>query len=294
MLRRILLPLFALAWLALPVKAVAQSAIAGSVKDTSGAVLPGVTVEASSPALIERMRSAVTDGAGQYKITSLRPGTYTVTFTLPGFSVVKRDNVELTSDFTATINADLKVGAVEETITVSAESPVVDTQSITTRTVMTRDVLDAIPTGRNIQAVGIMIPGTGLQVGGGNTISRDVGGSGQLQQSPLNYKGSNDSVQTIEGMRLNNLEGTGQYSGVYWNEASFEEFSYVTGADSAEMGQGGIRINMVPKDGGNTFHGIAFGNYAGSSFASDNCSVTGIGSPCARTELYGDLTFNPN
>ena len=83
-----------------------------------------------------------------------------MTFTLPGFSVVKRENVELTSDFTATINADLKIGAVEETITVSAESPVVDTQSITTRTVMTRDVLDAIPTGRNIQAVGIMIPGT--------------------------------------------------------------------------------------------------------------------------------------
>src|SRR5207249_5633863 len=91
--------------------------------------------EAASPALIERVRSAVTDGSGQYKIIQLRPGTYTVTFTLPGFSVVKRDNVELTSDFTATINADLKVGAVAETITVSAESPVVDTQSITTRTV---------------------------------------------------------------------------------------------------------------------------------------------------------------
>ena len=180
----------------LPAAASAQtSAIAGSVKDTSGAVLPGVTVEASSPALIEKMRSAVTDGAGQYKITTLRPGMYTVTFTLPGFSGVKRENVELTSDFTATINADLKVGAVEETITVSAESPVVDTQSITTRTVMTRDVLDAIPTGRNIQAVGIMIPGTALSIGGGNTISRDVGGSGQLQQSPLNYKGSLDSVQ---------------------------------------------------------------------------------------------------
>ena len=130
----------------LPAAASAQtSAIAGIVKDTSGAVLPGVTVEASSPALIEKVRSAVTDSSGQYKITTLRPGTYTVTFTLPGFSVVKRENVELTSDFTATINADLKVGALEETITVSAESPVVDTQSITTRTVMTREVLDAHP-----------------------------------------------------------------------------------------------------------------------------------------------------
>ncbi|HMI14202.1 MAG TPA: carboxypeptidase-like regulatory domain-containing protein, partial [Bradyrhizobium sp.] len=224
----------------LPAIASAQtSSIAGQVKDTSGAVLPGVTVEAASPALIERVRSAVTDGSGQYKITNLRPGTYTVTFTLPGFSVVKRDNVELTSDFTATISADMKVGAVEETITVSAESPVVDTQSITTRTVMTREVLDAIPTGRNIQAVGIMIPGTTISVGGGGALSRDVGGSGNLQQSPLQYRGSADTVQTIEGMRLNNLCANGAYSGVYWNDGSFQEISYITGADSAEMGQGG-------------------------------------------------------
>src|SRR5262245_14107813 len=186
----------------LPVVASAQtSTIAGTVRDTSGAVLPGVTVEVSSPALIEKVRTATTDGSGQYQIVQLRPGTYTVTFTLPGFTVVKRENVELTSDFTATINADLKVGAVEETITVSAESPVVDVQNITTRTVMTRDVLDAIPTGRNIQAIGIMIPGTNIAVGGGGAISRDVGGSGNLQQSPLQYRGSADTVQTIEGMR---------------------------------------------------------------------------------------------
>src|SRR4051794_4104557 len=260
----------------LPAIASAQtSAIAGTVKDTSGAVLPGVTVEASSPALIEKVRSAVSDGNGQYKIEGLRTGTYTVTFTLPGFSVVKRENVELTSDFTATINADLKVGALEETITVAAESPVVDTQSITTRTVMTREVMDAIPTGRNIQAVGIMIPGTSISLGGGGALSRDVGGSGNLQQSPLQYRGSADTVQTIEGMRLNNLCAQGQYSGVYWNDGSFQEISYVTGADSAEMGQGGMRVNMVPKDGGNTFHGTFFGNFAPNSWASDNCDAGG-------------------
>src|SRR5438270_3006186 len=166
--------------LLIPASVFAQASITGTVKDASGAVLPGVTVEASSPALIEKVRSAVTDGSGQYKITTLRPGTYTVTFTLPGFSVVKRENVELTSDFTASINADLKVGALEETITVSAESPVVDTQSITTRTVMTREVMDAIPTGRNIQAVGIMIPGTTIAQGVGGALSREDGGSGNL------------------------------------------------------------------------------------------------------------------
>jgi Carboxypeptidase regulatory-like domain len=269
----------------LPVAASAQtSAIAGTVKDSSGAVLPGVTVEASSPALIEKVRSVTTDGSGQYKIIQLRPGSYTVTFTLPGFQVVKRENVELTSDFTASINADMKVGAVEETITVSAESPVVDVQNITTRTVMTRDVLDAIPTGRNIQAVGIMIPGTNVSFGGGNALNRDVGGSGNLQQSPLNYKGSNDAVQTVEGMRLNNLCANGAYSGVYWNDGSWQEISYVTGADSAEMAQGGIRVNMIPKDGGNTLRGMVFGNYATGSWQGDNL----------RDNLAGDLTFNPN
>jgi hypothetical protein len=276
-----------------PALASAQtSGIAGQVRDASGAVLPGVTVEASSPVLIEKTRSAVTDSAGQYRIEALRPGTYTVTFTLPGFSVVKRDNVELTSDFTATISADLKVGAIEETITVSAVSPIVDTTNTTTRMVMTREVLDALPTGRNIQAVGIMIPGTALALGGGGALSRDVGGSGSLQQSPLQYRGSPDTVQTVEGMRLNNLCANGAYSGVYWNEGSFQEFSYVTGADSAEMGQGGMRVNMVPKDGGNQFHGTLRGNYTPSGWASDNCGSPGIGQPCTRSNLTGDTTFN--
>lgn len=278
----------------LPAVASAQtSAIAGTVKDTSGAVLPGVTIEVSSPALIEKTRSSVSDGSGQYKVDALRPGLYTVTFTLPGFNTVRRDGVELTSDFTATINGDMKVGAVEETITVSAESPVVDVQNITTRTVMTREVLDAIPTGRNIQAVGIMIPGTSIALGGGGALSRDVGGSGNLQQSPLQYRGSADTVQTVEGLRLNNLCANGAYSGVYWNDGSFQEISYVTGADSAEMGQGGMRVNMVPKDGSNAFHGTVFGNFAPKSWASDNCDAS-AGGFCSRPELSGDLTYNPS
>src|SRR3984893_5407398 len=128
--------------LLLPVAVSAQtSSIAGEVKDVSGALLPGVTVEVASPALIERVRSTTSDGSGQYKIINLRPGLYTVTFSLPGFSTVKRASIELTSDFTATVNAELKVGAVEETITVTAESPVVDVQAITSRTVMTHDVM---------------------------------------------------------------------------------------------------------------------------------------------------------
>lgn len=270
------------------------STISGTVRDASGGVLPGVTVEASSPALIERSRTTVTSGSGTYSIVALRPGTYTVKFELPGFSTVIREGVVLTSDFTATINVDLKVGALEETLTVTGESPIVDTQSITQRVVMTAEVREALPTGRNIQAVGIMIPGTTLAVGGGGALSRDVGGSGNLQQSPLQYRGSGDTVQTVDGIRLNNLCAQGAYSGVYWNDASFEEFSYVTGADSTEMGQGGMRVNMVPRDGGNTFRGSVMFNFAGESFGSDNCGSAGLGQPCSRSNLSGSKTFNPN
>ena len=123
--------------------------IAGIVKDTSGAVLPGVTVEASSPALIERVRTVATDSQGQYKILDLRPGTYTVTFTLTGFSTVKREGIELPAQFTATVNADLRVGALEETITVSGASPVVDTQNVIKRTVVQKETIDAMPTSKN-------------------------------------------------------------------------------------------------------------------------------------------------
>src|SRR3954470_20865448 len=114
-----------------------SSAIAGVVRDTTGAVMPGVIVEASSPALIERVRSATSDERGQYKIVDLRPGTYVVTFTLPGFSTVKREGIELTTGFTATVNADLKVGTVEETITVSGAAPVVDTQNVASQNAFT-------------------------------------------------------------------------------------------------------------------------------------------------------------
>src|SRR5687768_12134882 len=134
--------------LLVPAAVFAQAAISGVVKDASGAVLPGVTVEATSPALIEKVRSVTSDDTGQYRIVDLRPGTYLVTFTLPGFSVVKRDGIVLSGDFVATINADLRVGNLEETITVTGESPIVDVQSTRVQTIIDRDVLTAIPSSR--------------------------------------------------------------------------------------------------------------------------------------------------
>src|SRR5207244_7487510 len=126
----------------------ASASIAGPVKDASGAVLPGVTVEASSPALIEKTRSVVTNGVGQYSIENLRPGTYTVTFTLTGFSTVKREGIELAGSFVATVNTDMKVGAVSETVTVSGEAPVVDVTSARTQEVISGETVSALPTSR--------------------------------------------------------------------------------------------------------------------------------------------------
>src|SRR5213596_155167 len=139
-----------------------SGSIAGVVKDTSGAVMPGVTIEAASPALIEKVRSVVSDAQGQYKIVDLRPGTYVVTFTLPGFSTVKREGLELTTAFTTTVNAELKVGTLEETVTVSGASQVVDTRNIRQQTTLARTTLDALPTTGRISQYATVIPGAVL------------------------------------------------------------------------------------------------------------------------------------
>src|SRR5262245_28143632 len=131
--------------LVLPTLAMAQASIAGVIKDASGAVLPGVTVEAASPALIEKTREVVSDGSGQYRIVDLRPGVYTVTFTLSGFSTVKREAITLQGTMTATVNAELRVGAVEETITVTGETPLVDVQSVEQQRVLNKEIIDTLP-----------------------------------------------------------------------------------------------------------------------------------------------------
>src|SRR5262249_30631639 len=132
----------------LPTKAVAQSAIGGTVKDTTGAVMPGVTVEAASDVLIEKSKTVVSDAEGNYKIVDLRPGIYVLTFSLEGFSTIRREGLELPSNFTMTINAELKVGALQEALTVTGASPVVDVQNNQKTSVLSRDVLDAVPSAK--------------------------------------------------------------------------------------------------------------------------------------------------
>jgi hypothetical protein len=260
----------------LPAISLAQNgAIAGVVKDTTGAVLPGVTVEASSPALIEKLRTVVTDDQGQYKILDLRPGTYAVTFTLPGFSVVKREGIELSASFTATVNADLRVGALEETVTVSGASPVVDVQNVIQQRVVTRGLLDSLPSGRTYTALAALVPGavvTGSSAGvGGN---QDVGGSAGSTNVSIAIHGgrAGDQQLFLDGMRFNNIlgqAGGGAYT-IYLNTASVQEVSLTTDHASAESEQGGIRLNIIPKEGANTFTGYFFTDFTNGRLQGDN------------------------
>ena len=246
----------------------AQSAIAGVVKDASGAVLPGVTVEAASSALIEKSRTVVTDQAGQYKIVNLRPGIYAVTFQLPGFSTVVREGIELPATFTATVNADLKVGGVEESVTVSGESPIVDVQNVTQQSVMNRQVLDTIPTGRNMFAQAALVAGV-------TTNRPDIGGSEGMQSINIQVHGSNadDIAYQVDGMSVNSDNNNGGTNGLYPNDGMIQELSIQTSALPAEVATGGIRMNIIPRDGGNTFHGSLFATGADHSMQSSNLSA---------------------
>ncbi|MCU1382901.1 MAG: hypothetical protein JWL71_1598 [Acidobacteria bacterium] len=234
---------------ALPTLAHAQSAIGGTVKDSSGAVLPGVTVEVASDVLIEKTKSVSTDGEGKYTIVDLRPGVYTVTFSLQGFNTFKREALELPSNFTATVNADMKVGALEESVTVSGSSPVVDVQSNQKTQVLSRDVLDAVPTGKTIQGLGQLVVGVTLS-------SPDVGGSRAMQQAyfAVHGVGASGAIVTVDGLLTNGNMADGAVM-AYHNESMIQEAVYQTAGGTAETITGGITMNLVPKDGGNRFAG---------------------------------------
>lgn len=245
--------------------AAAQSSIAGVVKDDSGGVLPGVTVEASSPALIGGTRVSTTDGSGQYQIVDLRPGVYTVTFTLTGFSVLRREGIQLPAAFTATLNAELKVGALEETLTVTGQSPVVDTRSAVSQSVMSRETLDTIPTGRDVWSAGQLIAGM-------TTSSPDVGGTKGMQQPTLQVHGSASSDNTYQqdGVTIQHVAFSGNQTGFYYNDGDVEEIVYRTSALPAESAYGGVQINMVPREGGNVFKGAIFFSGATDAMQSNN------------------------
>jgi hypothetical protein len=221
----------------------AQSAVAGVVKDTTGALLPGVTVEATSPALIEKAKSAVSDENGQYRIVDLRPGTYSVTFTLTGFNTVVREGILLEANFTAPINVEMRIGSVAESVTVTGESPMVDVQTSQRRQVVSQELLQAIPTGRNF----VLMAGTTPAV---TTGAFDVGGSSTMWSGgSLLVHGSvaADSRTLIDGMVVDSMFGNGQCSCVYDNEAQTQEMAVQVSGGSAENQLSGVLVNRIPK-----------------------------------------------
>jgi len=271
-----------------PATALAQAAIAGIVRDTSGAVLPGVTVEASSPALIEKTRAAVSDASGQYRIIDLRPGTYTVTFTLTGFNTVRREGIELTGSFNATVNVDLRVGSLAETITVTAESPVVDVKSSQSQARISDEVIAAIPSGRQYFSLTQLVPGITTQ-------GLDVGGSAGPAFSEFRSRGGSGD----EGMLAVNGFPTG-YQGfaVSYYVADLGAAEEVTFDLSGGMGTArtaGPMMNVVPRSGGNMFKGSFFANGANSSMVGSNFTQelqnAGLHAPNTLTKIW-DVNAN--
>src|SRR5437667_8886370 len=273
--------------LLLPGAVSAQSSITGLVKDTTGAVLPGVTIETTSPALIEKVRTAVSDGQGRYTIIDLRPGLYKVTFTLQGFTTFVQDAIDLPSDFTATVNADLRVGAVEESVTVSGTSPVVDVQNAQRTTVLTRQLLDAVPVPRMYQAEGALAVGTKVS-------DQNVGGARAAVNPRLTAHMSvtKDTTIDVDGMKMNTLVGGGD-SHPDHNDAMSQEITVQTAALGADVSAGGPHLNLIPREGGNTLSGATYVGYTNGSFQTDNLTAD-LTNRGLRTPDAVDLIYDTN
>ena len=252
----------------LPSLAAAQS-IAGVIRDPSGAVLPGVTIEAASPALIEKIRTAVSDGAGQYRIENLTPGTYKITYSLPGFAKVEREAVQVSTGVTITLNADMRVGGVAESITVSGETPVVDVQNSTrVQQVLSAQVLAALPASRgygNLLATSSGIQSNANQNGGVNP--------GMIFFTSRGGRSNEGTIQ-IDGMNVGSAFNGGGVAGYGYDTTNAQEVQLTVAGGLGEADRGGPQFNIVPKTGGNVFSGTYFGSLAGTWSQGNNVDAT--------------------
>ena len=282
--RRFAVVALAFAWLAfLPAAAYAQSGIAGTVRDSSGAVMPGVTVEAASPALIEKVRSVTTDERGLYSIVNLVPGTYSVTFTLAGFSTVKREALELPGNFTATVNVELRVGALEETVTVSGAAPVIDLQSTAKAQVISREVLDSVPTGKTAQTAAALVPGVIMA-------TPDVAGSGAQNQNATTAHGMNSAQTTVllDGIQMNGMCGNGATQS-YTSTQNYEEIVVQNSGAGADVEGGGVRQYLISRKGGNEFHLSGSAVYATHKWQAEPISSSLAARGLTRGDAFDDL-----
>ena len=260
--------LLALGLLVLPCVSAAQvlGTVAGNVKDPSGAVLPGVTVEAASAVLIEKVRTAVTDGTGQYSITNLPPGLYNVTFSVPGFNTVRREAIEVSAGFTSNVNAELRVGAIEETITVTGESPTVDVRSAAQAKAFTFENMKVLPSSGSWIGMALSVPAiqsATRDVGGvqGDTVGAQVAAHGQLP---------GDGVSLMDGLRIGNMYISSNVTNMALSQLLFDQVDIQISGQSGESGTNGVLMNIIPRTGGNTFRGSALVNGSGPSLQSSN------------------------
>ena len=256
----IALPLLAPSW------ALAQGSITGVVRDSSGSVLPGVTVEATSDALIEKVRTAVTDGNGQYRIVDVRAGTYVVTFTLPGFSAYRRTGVVIEGSFTATVNADMKVGALQETVTVTAESPIVDVQSVRRQISIDSDTISAIPASKSYASLMQLMPNVVTQAGGamdtqvvpGMVVFGGAGGR------------SNEGRVNVDGISVGSAFNGAGVSSYIPDVGNAREVTMITSGGLGETEGGGPSMNIVPREGGNNVRGLFYAAGVGDAMIDSN------------------------
>jgi len=270
--------------LLVPAAAYAQAAITGVARDASGAVLPGVTVDAASPVLIEKVRSVVTNATGQYRIVDLRPGTYSVTFALPGFTTVKREGIELSGNFVAAVNAELRIGALEETITVTGESPIVDVQSTRSQQIIDRDVITAIPSSRNVAGIQAIIPGIST-----NGDSGGITGSMQGGAASIHGGRTNDSRIYADGINMG-WAGSSGGGGQMPQVAASQEIAMTISGGLGEAETSGLVFNAVPREGANAFSGQF--NFSGSNDALQGSNYTqalqdaGLRAPFELIKVY--------
>jgi hypothetical protein len=237
----------------------AQATLAGSVRDSSGAALPGVTVEAASDVLIEKVRTAVTDNTGQFRIIDLRPGTYTVTFTLSGFAPIRRENVTLSGVGVRTIDAELKVGAITDTIVVTGETPTVDVQSVRRESVIDQEIINSLPVSRGYGDVMLAVPT--LQ---GGPLNASVNSLSVLPNffTVHGGRGNEGNIQ-IDGMNVGAAFNGGGVSGNAYDIANASEMQITLSGALGESETGGPSLNLVSGSGGNQYSGTLFGSGAG-------------------------------
>jgi hypothetical protein len=266
-----------------PTASFAQVALAGTVKDSSGAVLPGVTVEAASPVLIEKTRTAVTDATGQYRLESLQPGTYTVTFSLPGFSTLKRDDVIVSGTGVVRIDGELKIGGVAETVTVTGETPIVDVQSTTRSVTLDNETMRSLPSVRSYSYLLTTVPGVQANV-------TDVNTGPVFAIFPVHGGRGVESRLTVEGLNISNPPGGNQPPNYTADIGNAVEVTVTTSGGLGENETAGVQMNIVPRQGGNSLSGLFAASGFSKGMQSDNYTAElqarGAGAPNPTYKVY--------